>query len=297
MSRTMLIPLDGSPLAERALTVATRLARAGQDRLLLVHVVSPQGWAGPSDFDTDLVAAVDAAAVPLRAAGLDVQACIYNGYFAAAGLVIAQAAATKAADLVVMSTHGRADIRRFVFGSVADEVLRHIEVPVLLVPRDCQVELPTDRPLRVTVPLDGSPLAEEVLEPVLRLFGPIGAELTLVSAVEPFPPTLAPMQMGAYAIDPDADLAEANRYLEATAVNLRAQGVQVSIKTACEPAIHLIESLARPESTDLLAFVTHGRSGISRLMLGSVAAAILARATVPVLLVRPAALRATQHHS
>ena len=78
MSTTMLIPLDGSQLAERALTVTIRLARAGQDRLLLVHVASPQGWAGRPAVDTDLVAAVDAAATPLRAAGFAVQTCIYK---------------------------------------------------------------------------------------------------------------------------------------------------------------------------------------------------------------------------
>jgi nucleotide-binding universal stress UspA family protein len=74
-------------------------------------------------------------------------------------------------------------------------------------------------------------------------------------------------------------------------------GLQVGIKTAYEPAIQLIQSLARPETTDLLAFATHGRGGISRLLLGSVAAAVLSRATVPVLLVRPAALRVTQAYS
>jgi nucleotide-binding universal stress UspA family protein len=297
MSTTMLIPLDGSPFAERAVPIATRLARAGQNRLILAHVASAHGWAAQSDLNTDLVAAVGVAAAPICANGLTVQACIYNGYFAATGLVIARAAAANAADLIVMSSHGRANIRRFVFGSVADEVLRHADVPVLLIPRDCQPELATDHPLRVTIPLDGSPLAEEALEPVVRIFGPLRAELTLVTAVEPIPPGLALMQMGAYAIDPDTDLAEASRYLEATADTLRAQGLQVSIKTAYEPAIQLIQSLARPESTDILAFATHGRGGISRLLFGSVAAAVLAHTTVPVLLVKPAELRTTQSHS
>jgi nucleotide-binding universal stress UspA family protein len=257
-------------------------------------VVSPLGWAGQPDLDTELVAAVDMAAVPLRAAGLDVQACLYNGYFAAAGIVIARAAAAQAAELVVMSTHGRGDIRRFVFGSVADEVLRQVKVPVLLIPRDCQAELPTGRPLRVTVPLDGSPLAEAVLEPIIRIFGPLGAELTLVRAVEPLPPSLTPMQLAASGIDPASELAEASRYLESTAGQLRAQGLHVSSKTTYEPAIPLIASLAQPESTDLLAFATHGRSGISRLLLGSVAAATLGQASVPVLLVGPGVLRTNQ---
>ena len=100
-----------------------------------------------------------------------------------------------------------------------------------------------------------------------------------------------------YAIDPDTDLAEASRYLEATANTLRAEGLQVSIKTANEPAIPLIQSLARPASTDILAFATHGRGGISRLLFGSVAAAVLARTTVPVFLVKPAELRTTQPHA
>ena len=106
-------------------------------------MVSPLGWAGQPDLDTELVAAVDTAAIPLRPAGLDVQTCLYNGYSVTAGVgFIARAAAAKVADLVVMSTHSRQR------GQLSALRLRECrrrgapagKVPLLLIPRRCRGE-------------------------------------------------------------------------------------------------------------------------------------------------------------
>jgi nucleotide-binding universal stress UspA family protein len=289
MPQTILIPLDGSVLAERAVSTAGRLARPGLDRLVLMHVTSPVGW-GPSDVqEGDLVAALERLAEPLLGANQLVSVAVYNGYFAAPGVVVARAATEKRADLIVMSTHGRGDIRRFAFGSTADEIIRHTSCPLLLLPADCQSEVPTGHPLRVLVPLDGSELAERVLEPVMKITGSVGATVKLIRVVEPLPTSLSPMEISSYAFDPEAELSEARRYLDGVANSLRQKGSEVTSEAIFGHALSLIEEQAQSGSFDLLALATHGRGGLSRLILGSAASALLSRVKVPILLVKPAA--------
>src|SRR5207253_6772950 len=114
----------------------------------------------------------------LRKDGLDVE-----GHFAegpAADVIYAQAAASRAS-LIVMSTHGHGGLGRWLYGSVADEVLRRVPVPVLLVSAVCT---PTtwcmDKPARVVVPLDGSSLAAEALQPARDLAVALGGEMLLL---------------------------------------------------------------------------------------------------------------------
>src|SRR5207253_5755743 len=114
----------------------------------------------------------------LRKDGLDVE-----GHFAegpAADVIYAQAAASRAS-LIVMSTHGHGGLGRWLYGSVADEVLRRVPVPVLLVSAVCTQTLADDQPLRVVVPLDGSDLAEEALGPARDLAVTLGSALLLLA--------------------------------------------------------------------------------------------------------------------
>ena len=84
-----------------------------------------------------------------------------------------------------MSTHGHGGLGRWLYGSVADEVLRRVPVPVLLVSAVCAQTWAQDQPLRVVAPLDGSDLAEEALGPARDLAATLGNELLLLGVVEP----------------------------------------------------------------------------------------------------------------
>ena len=133
MLTTVLVPLDGSALAEYALPYAARLARAAGGRLVLVR-------AAP-DAPARQRAEAELAAVAERlfTEGVPVEAHVRRG---AAGDVILEGARAWAAGLIVTATHGRSGVGRWLHGSVADHVLRHAPVPVLLVSRACERRWP-----------------------------------------------------------------------------------------------------------------------------------------------------------
>ena len=159
MFKSILVPLDGSALAARALPFATRLARASGARLIVVRAYLPADEdraTAPAEFQS----VVD----ELRIDGLDVENHFIEGE--AAEVIFATAKATRA-NLIVMSTEGRGGLGRVLYGSVADDVLRRVPVPVLLVSPRCTESW--DKPQRVLVPLDGSSLAAEALRPARDL--------------------------------------------------------------------------------------------------------------------------------
>jgi nucleotide-binding universal stress UspA family protein len=281
MLTQILVPLDGSPLADRALPYAVALGRATGARLTLLHVTA-------TSEAEEAAAALDARAEQVRAGGVIVDARVYliaDGQVADAILRVAR---EDAADLIVMSTHGRSGIGRWIYGSVADRVLGLAQTPVLLVPAGCTHTWPTDRPLRVLVPLDGSALADEALHWAVALADVLKADLHLLQAVEP--PTYLTTE-GVMLSDPEPLLAEARRYLEGVAETLRRPERRVSFEAVSGWPAQEIAAVARQAGVDLIVMATHGRTGLARLVLGSVATGTVQRATVPVLLVRPVALR------
>jgi nucleotide-binding universal stress UspA family protein len=292
---TILVPLDGSALADRALPYAIPLVRASHARLSLVRAALAHTLPGadPSEAQVTVVQRaereLEATAESLRADGLTVETHVY---YDEAARAIVDAAQRQAADLVVMSTHGRGGLGRWVYGSVADRVLRRMAVPVLLVPALAEPPRTTDGPLRILVPLDGSPLAEEVLGQVRALAVTRGAELLLLRVVEPPVPLEVDGEGYVSLVQRDADLAEAQRYLESVAGRLRAGGVVATARALVEEAVPTIVATAADYRADLIAMATHGRSGLARVVLGSVAAGVLHRANTPLLLVRPTAVRA-----
>lgn len=285
MIKTILVPLDGSPLAERALPYATALARAAKARLVPMHARSELVIADEPPYD------VVAVAEKLRAAGIEAKPAIYPLYHEPIGPAIVSTARERQADLIVMSTQGRSGLGRWFYGSVADQVLRQAEVPVMLVPAACEQAWPTDRAFRVLVPLDGSPFAEEALGPAGELAEALGAEVLLVRTVEtplPYSPVVGVPYRG---MDPEGDLARAREYLESVADKLRAHAKAVDVYAAAGPASTTIGKVAREERVDLVVMATHGYGGLSRFVLGSVATSVLRRSDVPLLLVRPVAVQ------
>jgi nucleotide-binding universal stress UspA family protein len=187
MFRNILVPLDGSAVAARALPYAKRLARRAGARLIGVRAYLPAddalrvadpelSAAERAEVDRETATAEFQSAIEaLRQDGLEVEAHFVEG---AAADVIFETAKATCANLIVMSTHGRGGLGRVVYGSVADKVLRRVPVPVLLVPA-CYTQVWTDeqQPQPILVPLDGSSLAAEALPPARDLATALGAEM------------------------------------------------------------------------------------------------------------------------
>jgi nucleotide-binding universal stress UspA family protein len=286
MSNSILVPLDGSSLAQRALPHALALARASARGLVLVRVLSPRPPRGePLVQEHEASADLHAVAEPLRAEGLAVQTVVTStlqgGDVAHALLQVGE---SHGCGLVVMSTHGRSGIGRWLYGSVADAVLRHASVPIVLVPATSDQEWAQNETVRVLVPFDSSTLAESALEPMLASIKDIVGEVLLLQVVVPPRGTAAAYML----VDLPTEVDNARKSLEKVAATLRNKGWTVSVEVVLGSVASSIADVARRESINLLAMATHGRSGLARLALGSVATEALQLATTPVLVLRPA---------
>jgi nucleotide-binding universal stress UspA family protein len=286
--RAIIVPVDGSSLAERALPYAERIARAGEARLVILQVVHP---ASNNASDEEVAAQADEvvaaqthvdALVGRVAPGVAVEGAVTINDPAEG---ILEETNDRQAGLIVMSTHGRSGIGRWIYGSVADDVMRHARVPVLLVPPHIRLPWPTDRRLRVLVPLDGSDLARGSLPLACELVDALQAELFLVRSVELHPPMYG--DPTAFSVlDPTLELDAAKSQLEKLAVDLRATGWTVHVDELVGYAVTAITDFARDHQIDVIAMSTHGSGGITRLIMGSVATGIVQRAESPVLVVR-----------
>ncbi|MEI7771319.1 MAG: universal stress protein [Chloroflexales bacterium] len=299
--KTILVPLDGSPFGEHALPAAIAVARKGAARLALAHVhqiITPTlSPAAVPFFDPNVDTGIrDQEAAYLEDIASRI-ASVWDGPISQAVLnsPIAEALCMHAQDidakLIVLSSHGRGGIARSWMGSVTDRVIRQSKLPTLVV-------RPTAAPpslkggpafAHILIPLDGSPLAEQAIALADQIIGPAPAHYDLVRVVEPvthgFTFNSADMVI-------DADAQEANwehatDYLEGLAAPLRARGhVVMTYVPIGHPASAILER-ASADAVGLIAMTTHGRGGLTRMIIGSVADKVLRGTTAPLLIYRP----------
>lgn len=142
---------------------------------------------------------------------------------------------------------------------------------------------------RALVPLDGSMVAESIIPFILEIAGPLDMEVALVRVLVPVPPMAVEGTRHVVIEDAAKLRAEAEEYLASIAADLRAKGVSVTTAVRRGEPVPEILAGAREVDADLIAMTTHGRSGLSRLLFGSVAAAVLSHAEIPVFLMRQTA--------
>jgi nucleotide-binding universal stress UspA family protein len=290
MIANILVPLDGSLLAERALPYATMLARRANARLRLYHVTTDVGSPADVRAELDIEARINQIASQLREQGVQATALSEPAYPTVEAII--GAAADLPADLIVMSTHGRGGLGRWLYGSVADQVLSQADVPVLLVSAAFQRQWPTDHPLKFLVPLDGSDLSEAALGPARILSHTLGASLLLLRVAEhddDLDWRFDPEHLAIRRVKP-TEIEAAQQYLQELAERPSPanSAIDVLVDAGDPPAV--IATTAAREGIDLIVMATHGRTGLARLTMGSVATTTLQRAHVPILFVRPQGL-------
>jgi nucleotide-binding universal stress UspA family protein len=307
MIRSVLTPLDGSPFSEHALPLAAALARRAGVTLHLARVHQPL----PPPYTT-LFSSEDPVDEFLQKQERDYLNTTARRLTVGAPLKVATellqgdvATALQkraaAADLVVMATHGRGPLGRFWLGSVADELTRVSTAPLLLVrPEQSLPAIGREPAFRhVIVPLDGNPLAEAALRPAADVAGLFGATCTLLQVVKPallrqYMPeggtveAMAGTVLDALAREQDRLEREAAAYLDGVSRRLPVQGITVRTKVVVDeqPAAALLRE-AQEGGYDLVALATHGRHGLPRMLLGSVADKLVRGTALPVLLCRP----------
>lgn len=139
---------------------------------------------------------------------------------------------------------------------------------------------------RVVVPLDGSPLAEGMLRFIVDIARPLDLEVALLQVVKAAPPYLTETMKALVLENAERSLAEARAYLAGLGDDLSAKGIRVRIEVRRGDPVDEIVACAREIDADLIAMTTHGRSGLGRLLFGSVAEAVLRQAEIPVFLMR-----------
>jgi nucleotide-binding universal stress UspA family protein len=308
--KTILVPLDGSELAEQALPVAIALARASGAELHLVHVFVP--YAARADMpgavmdNTELERTLEeqsteylrsvteraASELPGHVHADPVRTRpIRSPYSESVAVVdrLRRAAARLHPDLMVLATHARGGLGRAWLGSVADALIRRVNVPTLLVhPREGS-PVPARVFSHIVVPLDGSRLAEESIPVAARLAALGNARVTLIRVVIPQLALGQPSVILQFNVDQlEHYQREAKRYVMEVADRYRAAvpAIEAEVVMASSPPRAILE-WSEQHGADLIAMSTHGRSGFRRFMLGSVADKVIRSATIPVLLTRP----------
>lgn len=289
--KTILVPLDGSAIAERALPYAETIARRTGATLLLVRVVPLSESIGMALLAEELVLEAEAylgtQAGVLAARGLTLNTRLLYGDAVEA---ITTEAARGDAMMIVMATHGRTGLGRLLFGSVAEGVVRQAATPLLLVRGLVSDTVP---PLAahptVIVPLDGSAFAEEALAPAASLTMALGGELVLLHAVAPTEPVVMPELSGVWPADFEERLGAGRAYLHNLVTRNMTSGCQVHFDVRLDTPAAAIADATRDHAAALVVMATHARNALGRLLLGGVAQATLTQAGVPLLLIRPQA--------
>ena len=319
MFKRILVPLDGSPRAERAIPIATRIARVSGGSITFLRVVTPvinAAWSAMESpqlmqkaFEVDRAKATDYLTAIAQSPDLirvEINLEVLTGGPAQA---ILSAADSNKVDLIVMCSHGDTGLKRWVLGSVAQKVARNSPVPVLVLREGGS--LPADsykrdvHPLHVLVPLDGSSLAEMALTPAGQLSAALSAPahgaLHLVRVLQ-LPSMYEYGQDDSLAEAKKQSMLEAHAYLGAVEQQLR-EGSLADLKLQITSSVVVdtdvagalievaevsedMEDIEGYKACNAIAMATHGRSGPKRWMMGSVTERVLGATKLPLLIVR-----------
>lgn len=284
MIGTIIVPLDGSEFGERALTYARPIAEKTGASVRVARIAPPDANEQEVALSRDYLRHVS------HTIAGRVQIDVERGRPAPTIVRIAEEAIDP---IIVMSTHGYGAMQRWFTGSVADEVVRSAGVPVLLVSRE--LELPARVVIRsILLPLDGSAYAESAIEWAAEIAAAFGSEIHLARVVDT--PSAYAMLSRHIEVAATGDVLdeiiqsmtrEATQYLDGVADDLTGRGLDVrKIVLDGYPGEELI-AYERQGHFQLVVMATAGRSGVSRIVFGSVAERMLKMGRTPVMMVRP----------
>ena len=299
----MLVPLDGSRLSESILPYAAEFAAALKTPLELLHVVEIESL--KALFSEEQGSPIDIMWDDLKSAGfkylekvaaslpesLEVRRTIEAGLPAEIAI---ERADHESETLIAIATRGLSGVKPWVMGSVAAKILHATQSPLLLVKPPIEVPLAGSKIVqRVLVPLDGSELAEQILSHAKIIASALDAEIELLRVYSPVSSAVAPAPIPFYhpILTTEALQQSAEKYLAEKVEQLRIPGgsTRVSYSAARGSAADQIIETAQRNPGTLVAMSTHGRTGLRRWIMGSVAERVVHHCGSPVLVIRPTA--------
>jgi nucleotide-binding universal stress UspA family protein len=317
MFKRILVPLDGSERAARAIPVAARLARAAGGTVILGRAVQAQSvlTSSAADSQPDTLKAYETQAMAYLAdvtkstelAGIPVQTMVRVGPAAWEMLATAQ---VQAADLIVICSHGHTGFKRWVLGSVAQHIARQAQVPVLVLreqgadPASTHLAVDAEVEIRMLVALDGSGLSEAALLPAITLAQELSADgrgaVHLLFVANPYDVTESELTHQNALDAAQTYLASISQQMCDQLGNDRAPVLTWSVATDFDIASAIIRVATYDENSgevtgaernvtgsfDMIAMATHGRTGVALWALGSVTERVLQSTQLPMLIVR-----------
>lgn len=296
MYRRMLVPLDGSRLAEAVLPIVERLAPAWNSTVLLLHILerrAPEAVHGERHLTEAKQATtyLESIARRLQERGITVEFHVHDVHEGNVARTIVDHVDEEQADLVVICTHGKGRMPTMLFGSIAQQVLHRGSTPVLLARAALDQAESTFDPKAVLVPLDATKASEAALEPAVGIASSLGAALHLVMVVAT-PETISGERLPTATLLPSTTRAEleveeqeAGAYLQRLSSALQTD-VPVTIEVRRGNITSALVDEAAELGVGLIVLATHGRAGLQAVWAGSVAARLLRRTHQPVLLLR-----------
>ena len=297
MFRHLLVPLDGSHLAEASLPYASSLAQHVGATVTLIHVIErnpPEKVHGASHLTEAGSAQVylDEIAHRMFASSQRVVCHVHNSEVSEVARSIVDHAGEFKPDLIIMCTHGQSDLRQRIFGSIAQQVISHGSTSLLLIPpQDLHASDPVTMD-NILVPLDGDPDHEQGVQAAIDVAKAYSGRLHLLVVVNTLE-TLTGEKAATSRMLPGmtAELLKiselsASSYLREQLIQLKTSGLLGTAEvTRGEPAKTIVGTAKRLQS-NLIVLGTHGKSGIDAFWQGSIAPRVSSRSDVPMLLVR-----------
>jgi nucleotide-binding universal stress UspA family protein len=289
MYERILVPLDGSEVAEVALPYAEGMAESLGSEITLVHVCESEESENYHVHGVYLEKMLEATRKRAKGRDFQVKSAHLVGH---AAEEIVDYAEKEDIGLILMATHGRSGIRRWFLGNVAAKVLRATTRPVGLIrAKGARADVrETGIMRRALVPLDGSKQSESVLPYIQDLAAELKGEIVLVHVVAPvyfvYSIPGETVQMPYSAEDLAKFRTKGHEYLETVVAALKEKGVDARVEVSVGSAADEIIRIADEMQVDVVAMSTHGRSGISRWAFGSTADKVLHAGNTPLLLVR-----------
>jgi nucleotide-binding universal stress UspA family protein len=299
MFKKIVVPLDGSAVAERALNQVLSLAYMVHGEVILLHVIKPALiWTSPHERFKSGDSAEQACPAALeylqkvqttyQQPDITFRLLVREGDEASA---IVDTADSEEANLIVMSAHGHSGITRWMLGSVAEKALQGASCPMLLVRSSHAIQ-------KILITLDGSELAEQALLPGLDVARYLGAQVTLlhVSSLLPLGQLEAVQFEWVMGQGPEAQQVAkiqsgAQAYLERIVRSYQPYaGREIEAVVETGLVANTILKFADSHQFDLIAMSTHGRTGLNRWLYGSVTSKVLHHSPCSMLIVRPPAM-------
>lgn len=283
MYERILIPLDGSEQAEMALPYAIAMAEAFGSEIDVVAV----GGEEERKFERLIRTYLERVTAGLAEEAVRAKAVFLYGNPAEETVDYAR---KNSVGLIIMATHGRSGVARWVMGSVAGKIVRSSRTPVLLINAKLYRERKASEAKfsRILIPLDGSSLGAAALPYAEELARKMKAEIKLLHI-----PLPSYRLTGAGELDfsfPEQLIEDmrkaASDYLSQMSAEVKGKGIAVSAEIIEGVADEMIPDYAKEKGVDLVAMSTHGRGGLSRLVFGSVMDKVLHSLEIPILVIR-----------